>query len=350
MKKKIVLATLLTALVCSLTGCVNLELEEKITKDGKITDTIVEYLERDAVKDYIVRKMGSDRVAETEKEMLKDGYSIKNIDGKDYYVSKPEVSRTTLAKQAKGNQSDTVKGGYEIWETGMRLNLGIVFDYLDLSDYTEMSSMYELSESEMKDILAKSYIEYNAVFDYDIVRTDKNGVIDSQNPKKATWKIKMSDLGKAPVIEAYCKSGIKVSGVTQNATYAKTKKVKFSGVKTATYKGKKVKSGVKFTKHGQHTLILKAAGGEQRTVTFFIDKKKPVINGIKNNKTYKGTQYFAVQDKDSGVASVTVNGKKQKPTYDMYVVKKKGTNKIVVRDKVGNKKTIKIKISKKKKK
>lgn len=350
MKKKIMMVALVAALVCSLTGCVNLDLEEKIAKDGKITDTIVMYLEKDAVKDYVVRKMGSDRVADTEKELVKEGYSVQNIDGKEYYVSKPEVSHTTLVKQAKGNQSDTVKGGYEIWETGMRLNLGIVFDYLELSDYTEMSSLYELTESEMKDILGKSYVAYSVMFDYDIVKTDKNGVIDSQNPKKATWKIKMSDVSKAPIIEAYCKSDIKVSGITQNATYKKTKKVKFSGVKTATYKGKKIKSGAKFKKHGQHTLKLKAASGEQRTVTFFIDKKKPAIIGLKNNKTYKGTQYFAVEDQDSGVASVTVNGKKQKPEYGMYTVKKKGTNKIVVKDKVGNTKKIKIKISNKKKK
>lgn len=350
MKKKIILATLLAALVCSLTGCVNLNLEEKIAKDGKITDTIVMYLEKEAVKDYVVRKMGSDRVSQTEKELLKEGFSIQNIDGKEYYVSKPEVSRTTLVKQAKGNQSDTVKGGYEIWETGMRLNLGIVFDYLELSDYTSMAEAYELTESEMKEILGKSYIEYSVVFDYDILKTDKSGVIDSQNPKKATWKIKMSDMGKAPTIEAYCKSDIKVTGVTQNATYGKTKKVKFSGAKTAKYKGKKIKSGAKFKKHGQHTLILKAASGEQRTVTFFIDKKKPTITGVKNKKTYKGVQYFIVEDNDSGVASVTINGKKQQPEYGMYTVKKKGTNTIVVKDKVGNKKKIKVKISKKKKK
>lgn len=346
MKKKVVMFVLAIALVCSLTGCINLDMNEKISKNGKIVNSMVSYINKDAMKDYIVRKLGSDHVSEVEKELLGDGYSIKSIDGKEYYVSKPEISRTTIAKQAKQNQLETIKGGYEVWETGMRVRL----DKVQSLDNADIAEQYELKENEVKDIMNESYFEYSAEFDYNVVKANQNGVIDSQNPKKVTWKIKLSELNKAKTLEAYCKSNIKVSGVIQGATYRKAKKVKFSGVKSAQYKGKKIKSGAKFKKHGQHTLTLKAADGEQRTVTFFIDKKKPIIKGIKNKKTYKETQYFMASDKDSGVASVTVNGKKQKAEYDMYVASKKGTNRIVVKDKAGNVKRINIKISKKKRK
>ena len=216
-------------------------------------------------------------------------------------------------------------------------------------DFFSFGDEFGLTEQEEKNILENSYLEYSVVFDYDIVKVDGNGTIDNQNPKKATWKFSLNNLNKAGTMEAYCKSDISVTGVKQGATYKKAPKVKFSGASSATYKGKKVKSGTKFKKHGQHTLILKAASGEQRTVTFFVDKKKPTIRGVKNKKTYKKAQYFTVYDKDSGVASVKINGKKRKVGEAYYELNKKGTYKIVVKDKVGNTTKVKVKIKKKKK-
>jgi len=351
MKKRGLAVILAVILVCSLTGCMNMNLEEKITKDGKVKDTVVLYLEKAAVVDYINRKVGSDRVAEFEKDWKKQGYTMQNIEGRDYYVTKPDTDSSTIAKTIKNNQKEMLKGSYQLWETGMRVDLKLVLDTLGLGELSGagLGEAWELNDKELKEILAKSYINYSVVFDYDIVKTDKNGMIDSQNPKKATWKFMLSDIDKLPALEAYCKSDIKVSGVRQGATYKKAKKVKFSGVKSATYKGKKVKSGKTFKKHGQHTLILKAASGEQRTVSFFIDKKKPEIIGIKNKKTYKAAKYFMVTDKGSGVASVKVNGKKVKlDSFDGYELRKNGTYKIVVKDGVGNVKKIKVKIKKKK--
>lgn len=353
MKKRMLAAVLAVVLVFSLTGCMNFQVEEKISKKGAYTSSMVAYLERAAMVDYINRKLGSDNVSDVEKELRKEGYTLQTVDGKDYYVSKPEVEKSTIAKMAKKNQQDAVKGTYQMWETGLYMNIAaMAYDMQSsLGDILDDPTA-EVSSKEEKEFLEKCYLEYSVEFDYDIVKTDKNGVIDSQNPKKATWKIQMDSLKSISVIEAYCKSDIQVSGVKQGATYKKAPKVKFSGVTSATYKGKKVKSGTRFKKNGQHTLILKAASGEQRTVTFFVDNKKPVIKGIKNKKTYKKAQLFMVSDSGSGVASVKINGKKKDPSDIYYELYKKGTNKIVVKDKVGNTTKIKVtlKIAGKKKK
>lgn len=347
MRKKMMAVWMAAVCIFTLSGCVKADLEEKVSKKGEITDTVILYMEKTAVVDYINRKMGSDRVAEFEKEWLQEGYSIQNIDGMDYYVTKPEVTKSNIVKMAKGNQKEMVKGNYQLWETGMRVDLKLVFDYLGLDSLEDVFPGMEMTEKEKKDVLAKSFVKYNAVFDYDIIRTDKRGVIDSRDPKRAVWNIPLNKLDKAPVIEAYCKSDIKVRGVTQGVTYGKPKKLRFSGVKSAVYKGKKIKSGKVFKKHGQHSIILKAPSGEQRTVTFFIDKKKPKIEGIKNNKTYKKAQYFYASDANSGIASVKVNGKQKKAdNYGRYLLKKKGTYRIAAKDNAGNKTKIKIKIKK----
>lgn len=350
MKKRMMAAILAVVLVFSLTGCMNAQVEEKISKNGGYTCTMVMYFEKAAVVDYINRKIGSDHVSKVDKELKKEGYTIQTVDGKEYYVSKPEVKKSTVAKVAKSNQTDAVKGTYQIWETGLYMNLKVMAGDMDITgDLLSDADDLEITEKESKEILSKSYFEYSVVFDYDIINTDRNGVIDSQNPKKATWKFSMDSLDSLPIIQAYCKSDIKVSGVKQGATYKKAPKVKFSGVTSATYKGKKVKSGTTFKKNGQHTLILKAASGERRTVTFFVDKKKPVVSGIKNKKTYKKAVYFLVYDKDSGIASVKINGKKQDPANGDFFLSKNGTYNIVVKDKVGNTTKVKIKLKKTKK-
>lgn len=73
------------------------------------------------------------------------------------------------------------------------------------------------------------------------------------------------------------------------------------------------------------------------------DKKKPVVKGVKNKKTYKKTVKITFYDKQSGIKSAKLNNKKIKSGYK---VKKNGSYKLVVTDNFGNKTTIKFKVKK----
>ena len=347
MKKKLVAIGLILCMAFSLTGCMDMKVQDKISKDGTYTNTITSYIEKTAFVDFINRKAGSDNFETMEKSLLESDYTLQTIDGVEYYVSKPEVTKTTLKKFCKENQLDALNGQYQVWETGLYMNVAHMKDELGLedSDISE-GSLSESYEEDMKNLYEKSYIEYKVTFDYDVVKTDEKGVIDSADPKTVTWKMTYNEFFNCKVIEAYCQSGITVNGVAQGSTYKGTKKVKFTGATSATYNGKKVKSGAKYKKHGQHTIVLKAANGEQRTVSFFLDNKKPTIKGIKKNKTYKKGKYFTVSDKGSGVAAIRINGKKQSVDEFAYYLTKKGKNTIVVKDKVGNKTKIKVKVKK----
>lgn len=354
-RKRVLAGLLVMVLVFCLTGCMEMRLEDKISKNGTYTELMVMYLDKEAVVEYMKNSLGEEYVEYFNDLMEEQGFSLRTVDGKEYYASKPQTQRSSIAKMSRENQKESVKGSYRIWETGIYMDikalLGEFTGSLDsLDSLTADDVDAQMAKEEYEKMLAASYMVYTISFDYDIVKTDKNGTINSANPRQASWKISLDPAKTMPVIEAYCKSDIKVSGVTQGATYRKAKKVKFQGAVSATYKGKKVKSGTTFKKHGQHTLILKTASGEQRTVTFFIDKKKPVVRGVKNKKTYKKAKYIYIDDDDSGVASIKINGKKKDPSVSGFTIKKKGTNTIVVKDKVGNTTKIKVKIKLKKSK
>lgn len=117
------------------------------------------------------------------------------------------------------------------------------------------------------------------------------------------------------------------------------------GAKLLTVKGGN-KYTVKVTKNASYTFMVEDTNGNRYSKVIKvnkIDKTKPVVTGVKNNKTYKKTVRIKFSDKQTGIKSATLNGKKFKSNK---TVSKKGTYKLIVTDKAGNKTTIKFKIKK----
>lgn len=103
----------------------------------------------------------------------------------------------------------------------------------------------------------------------------------------------------------------------------------------------------KATKNGSYTIMLMDTnGGRYSKVVSVkeIDTKKPKVTGVKNKKTYKKAVKIKFSDKESGIKSAKLNGKKIKSGKK---VSKSGSYKLVVTDKADNKVTIKFKIKKK---
>ncbi len=130
-----------------------------------------------------------------------------------------------------------------------------------------------------------------------------------------------------------------------------------SNGKTITYTTWKNSQGKDASKVGKNVFKVTDLNGNTATYTIYIDKKAPVVKGVKNKKTYKNKAVIYVKD-NKKLSKVTINGKKQKITkkqlvkkgkykgYYKYTAKKKGSNKIVVKDAAGNTKTLKITIKK----
>ena len=111
-------------------------------------------------------------------------------------------------------------------------------------------------------------------------------------------------------------------------------------------KPKSNKYTVKVKTNATYTFMLEDTEGNRYSKTVKVnglDKKKPVVTGVKNKKTYKKTVTIKFSDKQTGIKSATLNGKKIK---NKKKVSKNGSYSLVVRDKAGNKTTIKFKIKK----
>lgn len=146
---------------------------------------------------------------------------------------------------------------------------------------------------------------------------------------------------------------IQLNGKVVTATQSTTMVNGEVTTKTVWYTDKKKDA----SKNGKNVFKVTDLNGNTATFTIYIDNKKPVIKGVKNNKTYKNKVAIYVKDAKK-LSTVTINGKKQKVTnrqlvkkgkykgYYKYVVKKRGTNKIVVKDAAGNKASMKIRIAK----
>lgn len=91
---------------------------------------------------------------------------------------------------------------------------------------------------------------------------------------------------------------------------------------------------------GKYVITAELFSGVKKTIKFTVDRTKPKAN-VANNKTYKSGKKITFSDKTSGIKSAKLDNKTVKSGT---AVKKKGTHKLVLTDKAGNKVTIKFKI------
>lgn len=136
-----------------------------------------------------------------------------------------------------------------------------------------------------------------------------------------------------------------VTGVKNKGAYNKNVRITYkdnnggSGIKAAVLNGRRIKSGTLVSKPGKYTLKVTDNAGNINTTTFVIDKTKPIVTGVKNNKTYKKSAKIVFRDNKggSGIKTAVLNGKTIKSGK---TVTKAGKYNLRVRDKAGNLTTV----------
>lgn len=93
---------------------------------------------------------------------------------------------------------------------------------------------------------------------------------------------------------------------------------------------------------GSHTLSVIDSSGNETEVELVVDRTKPVVKGVKNNKTYKKSVTVKFSDKN-GIKSAKLNGKTIKSGQK---VSKKGSYTLKVTDNADNVRTVKFKVKK----
>lgn len=157
------------------------------------------------------------------------------------------------------------------------------------------------------------------------------------------------------VLGSYCSDAQYRQGKVSlsNVNNSKYWKVKYSfgytngddKVKILTANGKNNYS-FKTTKNTSFTIMLQDTEGNRYSKVINvkgIDTTKPKVTGVKDGKTYKKAVTIKFSDKQSGIKSATLNGKKIKSGKK---VSKAGSYTLVVKDKAGNTTKMKFKIKK----
>ncbi|MCM3115342.1 L,D-transpeptidase family protein [Neobacillus sp. MER 74] len=193
---------------------------------------------------------------------------------------------------------------------------------------SEVSGVTEKSATVTVKIGSKKYTK----------KADSKGKFKVKIPKqKAGKKLYLSakdlsgNISKTKTIVVKDKTAPVVSGVINNKTYNKDVKITFNEGK-ATLNGKAISSKYVVKTEGKRTLVVKDAAGNKTTIVFTIDKTAPVVSGVNHNAIYNKDVTLTFKE-----GTATLNGKAVKTGY---VVKTAGKYTLVLKDAVGNKRTV----------
>ena len=353
--KKLLLTTVLAIAAVAFTGCGEaVKSEVAFNADNTVNYSVSAGFDVEAWE--MLAAMSETTVDEVMKEFEAQGAKISEevIDGLTY----------KLLTQAESNVSISYTEDLlsEIY-SDICLQDNYWYATLDMSEkstgYDDMPQLSGAIDNYGSDTEMKFYHTFSMMFNAPVTAT--NGIIDPANPNHVTWV--HTDATKKIVMYATTESvtaTAKTNSVKNNKYYKSNKTItvqnpesvaKMTIAKKSATDGmalnpKNIKPGYVVKASAGYELKIWSKDGKCQTVNFTIDKKKPVISGAKDGKTYKKVT-LRFKDTLSGVKSVTVNGKKvSAKKYNSYKITKPGRYKIVVKDKAGNQKKITIKIKK----
>lgn len=353
--KKLLLTTVLAITAVAFTGCGQaVKSEVAFNADNTVNYSVSGGFDVESWE--MLAEMSDKTVDEVMKEYEAQGATVSEevIDGLTYKLltqAESNVSISYTEKVLSEVYSDVcLQDNY--WYATLDMNAQSSGS-IDLTQLSGAADNYG-SDTEMK-----FYHSFSIMFNAPVTAT--NGTIDPANPNHVTWV--HTDATQKIVMYASTETvaaTAKTNSVKNNKYYKSNKTIsvqnpesvaKMTIAKKSTTDGmalnpKNVKPGYVVKANSSYELKIWSKDGKCQTVTFTIDKKKPVISGAKDGKTYKKVT-LCFKDTLSGVKSVTVNGKKvSAKKYNGYKITKPGRYKIVVKDKAGNQKKMTIKIKK----
>lgn len=395
------LLCLIGATALATTGCASISQTGSISKNGQITQETTIQAEKTAT-DQFFQELS--RTSFITLGMVQPGVKTIEKDGKSYYSIEEKVDTTIAKmydQKLDGEkiiESMIASGGavYDTAETCLNLDTATILNELtkDQEVATNFDALlkqvtmnmtitfpYKVTKTNgtlsgdgytvtFGDAQCKSGRQY-AYTEKDYTLSGiKEGGISSGNQVSFSRDISVREGTKTLASGSKLSDGSHLltanKGDVQKTIYTiiDTKGPVFQGIKNKKYYNQNIYTGVsdattsvasltldkknqtedptllQVTKNGKHTAIAKDLAGNTSKITFYLDKKKPTVKGIKHGKTYKKAVKITCKD-NMKLKSVKVNGKKKKNTFK---IKKKGSYTIVAKDQAGNQTKVKIKI------
>lgn len=329
MKKTLVAMWMLGIVL--LTGC---SMEQKVTINADLSSvTVMDSYTTPAEEKDILKSLGAPDSASYAEMMKESGFTFvgtKTIDGTQY--NQYTVTSNNTAQDTKDM-------------------------FVELTNQKAVMDVSSQSETQSQNVSGTTSMNYsemgfcNMIITYPFKVAKTNGTLQADG-YTVVFDVKQMQIQKVPRAYAISVSGlaesdkITIKGVKNNKAYKKNVEVKVSS--EGTISSFKVNGVDQMTnsfyakKNGKYQIDIETAFGQKKSLTFFVDRKKPTTN-IKNKKTYKKTVKITFKDKISGVKKATLNGKKIKSGKK---VKKNGNYTLKIYDKAGNVKTVKFTIKK----
>lgn len=325
MKKKTGFAAIVCMMLLATQGC-GVEGQMEILPDGSSQTTIYTYSTEEE-ENAVLKEMGYAN-ASFSALMTMAGFTYvdeENIDNKVYhkYTQTENMdAKETNSQFVVKNEDKAVMAYSSLDSLSETQGAGQNMEVFEKMDFCRSSIKFP-------NTIIKSNVEAEA----DTIKIDMNNKF-SEDRIYATFKEGVAE-----------KTDLTVTGVGNNKYYKKnvTVNAKSGGVITQFRVNNKPqeKDSYTATKDGVYKVNIKLASGVTKAVKFTVDKTKPTTN-IKA-KTYKKKVKVTFKDKGSGIKSATLNKKKIKSGK---IVTKAGSYTLTLKDKAGNTKTIKFKVSK----
>lgn len=325
MKKKTGFVAIACMLLLATQGC-GMEAQMEILPDGSSQSTICTYSTEEE-ENALLKEAGYADLS-FPAMMITAGFVYtgdEEIDNKVYHkytMTQKEDAKTTNSQFVVKNADKAVMDYSSLDSLSETQGAGQDMEVLEKMDFCRSSIKFP-----------NTIIKSNAEVEADTIKLDMNSKF-SEDRVYATFKEGVAE-----------KTDLTVTGVGNNKYYKKnvTVNAKSGGVITQFRVNNKPqeKDSYTATKDGVYKVDIKLASGVTKTVKFTVDKTKPTTN-IKA-KTYKKKVKVTFKDKGSGIKSATLNKKKIKSGK---MVTKAGSYTLILKDKAGNTKTIKFKISK----
>ncbi len=342
--KKFILTLLLVMGLCIFTGC-TYTLDVTFNDDGTYNATEAVWFSFQDFKDLADLTSAEDRSEEeqamidsleteddfeayyrAEAEKAGEELYVKEIDGVKYFAT--ELS-TETAKQ--GEEGENV-----IRDNAFRLEVDNASQLEEL--LSDSSSMTEDDQALLDYLTNNTKYILTITFPEEVVYT--NGTLSSD---KKTVEFKFSLTDGNIVLYAYTADGI-ISLDTGDKTVTRKSKIKvvtYDKVKSITVNGKtQTSKRITLKEDGKYEIVVVTKNYE-KSFTVIKDSVKPVVTGVEDGKTYKGSVTISYSDDGSGVKTAKLNGKKIK---NGKKITKKGNYTLKVTDEAGNKITVKFTI------
>ncbi len=166
----------------------------------------------------------------------------------------------------------------------------------------------------------------------ELVTNLNNGTAKDNLASRLETVNKILNDSEGPVI-----SGIRNDSFTRNDSVSLTISDDNEVTTTVMFNGNPVDYTDSFTEEGTYVVTAVDAAFNEKTLTFTIDRTKPVVGGVEDGKYYNTDVAVTIDDANPGTVHLHKNGELVKPYNAGDPITEEGTYTVVVTDKADNK-------------